>query len=196
MGVLELMLLLLWSLHSNNFSFSVCSSASSNRSSCSSFCVRSRVVCWEGFQEVLCLMFLSFLSPSNLDRVVLELGCCPLDLSTWGLWVPLFLSHLGLLSLVMVELFLVKLRGWAVDMGSLSAILSKLSVDNFVLLKSKRERDIAVQVALYTNTMSKGAVEHNMRLADIVTDLVDTLSFGGKVIHAKANNLPQMNKAV
>ena len=39
-------------------------------------------------------------------------------------------------------------------MGSLSAILSKLSVANSVLLKSKRERDIAVQVALYTNPMS------------------------------------------
>ena len=141
MVVLEMMLMLLWSLLSSflfpllssNFSFSVCSSASSNRSGCSSFWVRSRmikVVCWEGFQEVLCLMFLSFLSPSNLDRVVLELGCCPLDLSTWGLLVLLFLSHLGLLSLVALELFLVKLRAWTVDMGSLSAILSKLFVDN------------------------------------------------------------------
>ena len=44
-----------------------------------------------------------------------------------------------------------------------------LSVDNDVLLKAKRRRDIGVQVALYTNPMSKCAVEHNMRLANIVT---------------------------
>ena len=43
------------------------------------------------------------------------------------------------------------------DMGSITAILSKLSVDNTVLLKAKRERDIGVQVALYTNPMSKRA---------------------------------------
>ena len=60
-------------------------------------------------------------------------------------------------------------------MGSVSAILAKLSVDKSMLLKSKRERDIAGQVALYTNPMSKRAVEHNMRLANIVTDLLDAI---------------------
>ena len=65
-------------------------------------------------------------------------------------------------------------------MGSITAILSKFSVDNTVLLKAKRERDIRVQVALYTNPMSKRAIEHNMRLADIVTDLVEAISFGAK----------------
>ena len=35
-----------------------------------------------------------------------------------------------------------------------------------------------------------------MRLADIVTDLVDAIFFGGQVIQATASNLPQMNKAV
>ena len=48
-------------------------------------------------------------------------------------------------------------------MSSVTAILSKLSVDNAVLLKAKRERDIGVQVALHMNPMSKRAVEHNMR---------------------------------
>ena len=64
------------------------------------------------------------------------------------------------------------------------------------ICRAKRNRDIAVQVALYTNPMSKHAVEHNIHLADIVTDLVDAISFGGQVIHATASNLPQMNKAV
>ena len=62
-------------------------------------------------------------------------------------------------------------------MGSLGAILSKLSVDNTVLLRAKRERNIAVQVGLYTNPMSKRAVEHNLRLQDLITDLVDSLTF-------------------
>ena len=81
-------------------------------------------------------------------------------------------------------------------MSSVTAILSKLSVDNAVLLKVKCKRDIRLQVALYTNPMSKRAVEHNMCLAEIVTDLVDAISFGGRLIHATASNLPQMNRAV
>ena len=53
-----------------------------------------------------------------------------------------------------------------------------------------------MQVELYANPMSKRAVELNMRLAGIVTDLVDAISFGGHVIHATASSLPQMNRAV
>ena len=58
-------------------------------------------------------------------------------------------------------------------LSSVTAISSKLSVDNVVLLKAERERDIGVQGTLYTNPMSKRAIEHNMPLADIVADLVD-----------------------
>ena len=65
-----------------------------------------------------------------------------------------------------------------------------------MLLRAKRKWDIGMQVALYTNRMSKCAVEHNMRLADIVTDLVNAISSGGQVIHATASNLPQMKKTV
>jgi hypothetical protein len=50
------------------------------------------------------------------------------------------------------------------DMGALGVILSKLSVDNSLLFKAKRERDISVQIGLYSNPMSKRAIEHNMRL--------------------------------
>ena len=53
-----------------------------------------------------------------------------------------------------------------------------------------------MQVELYAKPMSKRAVELNMRLAGIVTDLVDAISFGGQVIHATASNLHQMNCAV
>ena len=65
-------------------------------------------------------------------------------------------------------------------MSSVTAILSKLSVDNGVFLRAKHERDIGVQVTLYTNLISKRAIEQNIRLANIVTDLVDAISFGGR----------------
>ena len=70
------------------------------------------------------------------------------------------------------------------DMGSLGVILSKLSVDNSLLFKAKSERDISVQIGLYSNPMSKRAIEHNMRLGDVITDMVASLTFGGQVLQA------------
>ena len=63
-------------------------------------------------------------------------------------------------------------------------------------MKAKRERDIGIQDALYSNPMSKRTIEHNMRLADIVADLVDAVSFGGAIINATVHNLPQVNRAI
>ena len=81
-------------------------------------------------------------------------------------------------------------------MGSVAVILSQLSTDNHLLKKAKRERDISTEVALYSNPMSKRAVEHNMRLADVLTDLVASLSFGGHVLQASSTNYVQVNGAI
>ena len=39
-------------------------------------------------------------------------------------------------------------------------------------MKSKRERDIDVEVSLYANPMSKHAVEHDMRLSDSAENIL------------------------
>ena len=44
--------------------------------------------------------------------------------------------------------------------------------------------------------MSKRAIEHNMRLADVLTDLVASLSFGGQVLQATSTNHVQVNGAI
>jgi hypothetical protein len=74
--------------------------------------------------------------------------------------------------------------------------ISQLSVDNSLLKKAKRERDIDVQMALYSNPMSKRAIEHDMRLADVVTDMVDSLSYCGQVLQATPLNCVQVNTAI
>ena len=84
----------------------------------------------------------------------------------------------------------------ALDLGSLGVIISKLRTDNCLLKKAKRERDIGAEVALYSNPMSKRAVEHNMRLADVLTDLVASLSFGGHVLQATSSNHVQFNGVI
>ena len=76
----------------------------------------------------------------------------------------------------------------ALDINSVTTILEKLSLDNVVLLKAKMERDIGIQVTLYSNPMSKRAIEHDMRLSDIVADLVDAVIFGGAIINATVHN--------
>jgi hypothetical protein len=52
------------------------------------------------------------------------------------------------------------------------------------VLQAKREQDIGVQVSLYSNPISKRAVEHNMGLQDIITDLVEAITFNGQVVQA------------
>ena len=78
---------------------------------------------------------------------------------------------------------------------TLQAVLGKLAMDNSLLLKTKRERDIGVQVALFSNPMSKRAKEYNMRPQDIMSDLVDSISYTGQVGLATPNNIPQVNRA-
>ena len=84
----------------------------------------------------------------------------------------------------------------ALDMGSVAVILGQLSKDNHLLKKAKRERDITTEVALYTNPMSKRAVEHNMRMSDVLSDLVASLSCGGQVLMASSTNMVQVNGAI
>ena len=43
--------------------------------------------------------------------------------------------------------------GVVFHIGTLQTVLSKLTMDNSLLLKAKREPDISVQVALYSNPM-------------------------------------------
>ena len=84
-------------------------------------------------------------------------------------------------------------QAWAL---ALSAVLGKLASDNSLLLQEKRERDIGVYVILYSNPMSKCAVEHNMRLQDIINDLVEAVTFNDQVVQASSNNIPQVNQAL
>ena len=61
-----------------------------------------RLFFWQEFQVVSSQMCLSCLSSCSLAKVVLVLGLCPLDPSTWELSVLLSLSLLVLLNLVAV----------------------------------------------------------------------------------------------
>ena len=79
----------------------------------------------------------------------------------------------------------------ALDMSSMGIFISQLSVDNSLLKKAKRERDIDVQMALYSNPMSKRAIEQ-----DVVTDMVDSLSYCGQVLQATPLNCVQVNTAI
>ena len=45
------------------------------------------------------------------------------------------------------------------------------------------------EVALYSNPMSKRAVEHNMRMSDVLTNLEASLSCGGQVLLASSTNM-------
>ena len=76
-------------------------------------------------------------------------------------------------------------------MSSMGIFISQLSVDNSLLKKAKRERDIDVQMALYSNPMSKRAIEQ-----DVVTDMVDSLSYCGQVLQATPLNCVQVNTAI
>ena len=80
-------------------------------------------------------------------------------------------------------------------MGTLRTVLNKLNMDNSLLLKAKRERDISEQVTLYSNPISKRVVEHSMRMQDHLMDLVYCVTFGVQVLVATPNNLPQVNLA-
>ena len=80
-------------------------------------------------------------------------------------------------------------------MGTLRTVLSQLTMDNNLLLKAKRERDISVQMAIYSNPMSKRAIKHNVRMQDHLTDMVDCVTCGGQVWVATPNNPPQVNMA-
>jgi hypothetical protein len=71
-----------------------------------------------------------------------------------------------------------------------------LSTDNCLLKKAKRECDISAEVALYSNPMSKRAIEHIMRLSDLLSDVVSSLSFGGTVLQATSTNYDQVNGAI
>jgi hypothetical protein len=59
-----------------------------------------------------------------------------------------------------------------------------------------RERDKSAEVPLYSNPMSKRAIEHNMRLSDTLSELVSALSFGGTVLQASSTNHDQVNAAI
>ena len=85
--------------------------------------------------------------------------------------------------------------GGVLDMGTLRTVLNKLNMDNSLLLKAKRERDISEQVTLYSNPISKRVVEHNMRMQDHLMDSVHCVTFGVQVLVATPNNLPQVNLA-
>ena len=53
-----------------------------------------------------------------------------------------------------------------------------------------------LMVGLYDTPMSKRALEHNMRLMDVLSDLVDVVSINGPALQASVDNLPQINQAI
>ena len=107
--------------------------------------------------------------------------------SSWVAWLQLF----HCLSMLLVVRILVGHWTWAPS--GLFSVSSPWTTA--CCSKAKRERDIYVQMALYSNPMSKRAVKHNMRMQDHLTDLVDCLTFVGQVLVATPNNLPQGNMA-
>ena len=67
---------------------------------------------------------------------------------------------------------------------SVASVVSRMALEHSTLLKSKRERDIDVEVSIYANPMSKRAVEHDMRLSDSVENIVQSLVYGNTIIKA------------
>jgi hypothetical protein len=74
-----------------------------------------------------------------------------------------------------------------------ASIMGKLALDNATLLKSKRERDIDVEVALYSNPMSKRSVEHDMPLSDYVESMVSAIVFNNVVVQATPSKCAEIN---
>jgi hypothetical protein len=81
------------------------------------------------------------------------------------------------------------------DMDALASIVGEMALDHANLLKTKRERDIDVEVGLYSNPMSKRSVEHDMRLSYSVESIVSawgtslTNSLGGSVVSTLPSQL-------
>ena len=82
------------------------------------------------------------------------------------------------------------------DLISLTGMVSKLAIDHNKLLKSKRERDIDVEVGLFPNPMSKRAVEHDLRMSDSVESIVQALVFNNTIIQATPHNFVQINHCI
>jgi hypothetical protein len=71
--------------------------------------------------------------------------------------------------------------------------VGKLAINHSTLLKSKRERDIDVEVAMYSNPTSKRSVEHDMHLSDSVESMVSAMVFNNVVVQATPNNCAEIN---
>jgi hypothetical protein len=80
------------------------------------------------------------------------------------------------------------------DVDALASIVGKMAIEHATLLKSKRERDIDVEVGLYSNPMSKRSVEHDMRLSDSVESIVSAMVHGNTVVQATPHNYAEINQ--
>jgi hypothetical protein len=69
-----------------------------------------------------------------------------------------------------------------------------MAINHATLLRSKRERDIDMEVGLHTNPMSKRSVEHDMRLSDSVESIVSVMVYGNTVVQATPHNCAEINK--
>jgi hypothetical protein len=80
------------------------------------------------------------------------------------------------------------------DVDPLASIVGKMALEHATLLKSKRESDIDIEVGLYSNPLSKRSVEHDMRLSDIVENIVRAMVYGNTVVQATPTNCDQIDQ--
>jgi hypothetical protein len=77
---------------------------------------------------------------------------------------------------------------------AIASIVGKMAIEHATLLKSKRERDIDVEVGLYSNPMSKRSVEYDMRLSDSVENIVSVMVYDNTVVQVTLHNFAEINQ--
>ena len=84
----------------------------------------------------------------------------------------------------------------SLSVSQLSAVVQQLVTDHSNLLSSKKELDIQRQVSMFTNPMSKRAVEGLLRMDDAVDRICKILTVGGAVVIATATNFTHVNTII
>ena len=84
----------------------------------------------------------------------------------------------------------------SLSVSQLSAVVQQLVTDHSQLLSAKKESEIQRQVGMFSNPLSKRAVEGLLRMADAVDRVCKILTVGGSVVIATATNFAHINTLI
>ena len=84
----------------------------------------------------------------------------------------------------------------SLSVSQLSAVVQQLVTDHSQLLSAKKESEIQRQVGMFTNPLSKRAVEGLLRMSDAVDRVCKILTVGGSVVIASATNFSHINTLI